>query len=110
MSVKKLQSFFICFTLLFIFASSAFSEDEVIGSVSIDKEALHNAMKQILMENPKLVYDAYNAYQKELKQKKQARILEQSFQNRISDTVEDWHPIKGPEDAPVTLIMYMDYQ
>ena len=110
MWIKKL-CFAVCIaTMLFFPVASAAGDDVVVGNVQMDKEQLREVIAEILKEDPELIYNAYNAHKRNLQKRKEKQLLENSFKNRIVDPIESWHPVKGPENAPVTLVMYMDYQ
>ncbi len=96
--------------LLFIAAAPAAAQDIAVGKVVIDKETLKEAVIQVLKDDPKLVYDAYTAYQRELAELRDQQQLEYSFKNPVSIPVREGNPAKGPADAPVTILSYTDFQ
>ncbi|MEW6079898.1 MAG: thioredoxin domain-containing protein [Thermodesulfobacteriota bacterium] len=85
------------------------AQDVAVGTVTIDKETLKAAIVQVLKDDPKLVYDAMNAYQQQMAGNSQQQ-LENSFKNPLSIPVRPENPSKGPEKAPVTVIAFMDFQ
>ena len=75
-----------------------------------DKTKLEEAVKQIIKDNPKLLYDTVNQYVAEQQKKKQTARFEAGFKNRVKDSVVAVNPVKGAENAPVTIIEYSDFQ
>jgi protein-disulfide isomerase len=86
-------------------------EVAIDGKVSIDEDKLREIIKQVIKENPKLIYDTINDYAKEQKKQKQVQQLESSFKNRIKDiAVNAGNPSRGPKDAAITIIEFTDFQ
>jgi len=77
---------------------------------AISEEQVREIVKQVIKENPKLIFDTVNNYVKEQQKKKQEQALEASFKNRIKDVISKNNPTKGPEKAPITIIEYTDFQ
>ena len=75
-----------------------------------DETKLEEAVKQIIKNNPKLLYDTINRYVAEQQKKKQTAQLEADFKNRVKDSVTAANPVKGAENAPITIIEYSDFQ
>jgi protein-disulfide isomerase len=75
-----------------------------------DDEHIKAIVKEVIRENPKLIIDVVSQYQADRKKRQQEQQLEASFKNRMTDTVADHNPRKGPADAPVTIIEYTDFQ
>ena len=75
-----------------------------------DDEKLRETIKQVIRENPKLLYDTINAYVRQQKAEDQARRLEANFKNRVKDVIQPGTPVKGAPNAPVTIIEYTDFQ
>ncbi len=76
----------------------------------LTEDQLREFVKQVIRENPKLLYDTINDYLREQQEKKQSRAMEESLENRVETQVADHNPTKGPEDARVTIIEYTDFQ
>jgi protein-disulfide isomerase len=95
--------------LLFFTLIPGSAQDITVGTVAIDKETLREAIIQVLKEDPKLVYDALNTYQQKMAGNSQQQ-LEDSFKNPLSIPVRPENPAKGPGNAPVTIISFMDFQ
>jgi protein-disulfide isomerase len=91
-------------------ACAACGPDARAAEASTDEDRIRTIVREVIRENPELIYDTLNQYAAERKQKQQEQQLEASFQNRIEDTVADHNPRKGPADAPVTIIEYTDFQ
>lgn len=75
-----------------------------------DDEALRETIKQVIRENPKLLYDTINTYVRQQKTEEQTRRLEASFKNRVEDVIQPGTPVKGAPNAPVTIVEYTDFQ
>lgn len=75
-----------------------------------DDTKLRETIKQVIRENPKLLYDTINVYVRQQKAEEQARRLEASFKNRVEDVIKPGTPVKGPQNAPVTIVEYTDFQ
>lgn len=75
-----------------------------------DQHQLKELIKQVIRENPKLLYDTITQYHRELQAQRRQQQLESSFKNRIEETVAAHNPVKGPADAAVTIIEYSDFQ
>jgi protein-disulfide isomerase len=106
-----------CLTLLTVVAGVMLltvmpgaAQDVAVGTVVIDKETLRAAIIQILKDDPKLVYDAFTTYQQQLAGTNEQQQLENSFKNPIPVSIRKENPAKGPENAPVTIVSYMDFQ
>ncbi len=77
---------------------------------TVEEDRLREFIKQTIRENPKLIHDVLVEYQQQLRLEKERRELEAAFRNRVSDTIEPHTPVKGPADAPVTIIEYSDFE
>jgi protein-disulfide isomerase len=102
--------FFTLCGLFFLAAISASAADVSVGTVTIDDDVLKKAIIQVIRDDPKIVYDAYMAYQRQLAQQRDAQQLEYSFKNPAAVPVRDDNPVKGPANAPITIVCFMDYQ
>jgi protein-disulfide isomerase len=80
------------------------------GDLTINENQLREIIKQVIKDNPKLIYDTVNQYVKEQRAQQQKQQLENSFKNRVKDVVEAHNPTKGPADAPITIIEYTDFE
>ena len=80
------------------------------GDLAVDEQQLREIVKEVIKENPKLIFDTVNNYVKEQQKKSQRQTLEASFKNRINDVVADNNPTKGHKNAPITIIEYTDFQ
>jgi protein-disulfide isomerase len=92
-------------TAISMVAATAYSNES-----PMDDERIKSLVKEVIRENPKLIIDTLNRYQAERKKKKQEQEFEASFKNRLTDTIADHNPSKGPVDALVTIIEYTDFQ
>ena len=73
------------------------------GKTAIDEEKVREIVKEVIKDNPELIYNTLNKYAKEQRTRQQEQLLESSFTNRTPDVVGSNNPTKGPEDAPITI-------
>lgn len=73
-------------------------------------QQLEEIVKRVIRENPKLLYDTITQYHRELQVRQRQQQLESSFNNRIADQPAPHNPVKGPENAVVTIITYTDFE
>ncbi len=102
--IKSLRTASVIFFFSFCMIASAFAQ------VTVDEEKLREFVIQVMKENPQLVFELYNQYASEMRAQQEDRQLDASFANRIEDTVSESNPVKGPADAPVTIIEYSDFE
>lgn len=76
----------------------------------LTEDQLRDFIKQVIRENPDLLYNTINEYLREQQQKKQAQAMEDALENRVETKIADHNPTKGPADAKVTIIEYTDFQ
>ena len=76
----------------------------------VTEDQLREFVKQVIRENPKLLYDTINDYLREQQQEKQEQAMEEALENRVETRVADHNPARGPEDAKITIIEYTDFQ
>ncbi len=94
----------------FFLSLPAAADDTAVGTVVIDQDTLKKAVVEVLKEDPKLVYDAYMAYQREMAQQREQQQLEYSFSHPITVPIRPDNPVKGPTNAPITIVSFMDFQ
>jgi protein-disulfide isomerase len=94
------------FTVLCFGTANATEETKV----QLDEESVKSIVEKVIRENPKLIFDAYNNYRRELARKRQKRQLEANFNNPINYEIDPGNPKKGPEDAPITIIENTDFE
>jgi protein-disulfide isomerase len=82
-----------------------------------DDAQLRDFILQVIKENPKLILDIINDYAKEQQKERaaqqkaqEARQFEDSFKNRINDSLESHTPLMGSGKAIITIIEYSDFQ
>lgn len=96
--------------ILSIFITTLFFTAALAAEVPGDETKLEEAVKKIIKDNPKLLYDTINQYVAEQQKKRQAEQFEAGFKNRVKDSIAAANPVKGAENAPVTIIEYSDFQ
>ena len=80
------------------------------GDITVDEDKMKEIIKQVIKENPKLLYDTLNLYAREQNKRQQEQLLESSFTNRTPDIVDSNNPTKGSENALITITEYTDFQ
>lgn len=73
-------------------------------------QQVEEIVKRVIRENPKLLYDTITQYHRELQVQQRQQQLESNFNNRIADQAAAHNPVKGPENAAVTIITYTDFE
>ncbi|MCK4487600.1 MAG: thioredoxin domain-containing protein [Desulfobacterales bacterium] len=95
---------FFCISILISFIGFGNAEECNVGR-------LKEIVKETIKENPELIYNAVNRYVSE--KRVEAQILkefEEGFNKRVKESISDRNPSKGPLNAPITIIEYMDFQ
>lgn len=87
----------------FIITTTVFAED-----IKLDEQRLQELIKKVIRENPKLIFEAYHQYQAQLREEQEKALIEESFKNRLQDTVTADNPVKG--SGPITIIEYSDFE
>lgn len=91
--------------LLLAVAAAAPAAEPAPGTQQVEE-----IVKRVIRENPQLLYDTITQYHRELQVRQRQQQLENSFNNRIADQAAPHNPIKGPENAAVTIITYTDFE
>ncbi len=76
----------------------------------LTEDQLREFIKQVIREDPKLLYDTIEEYLRQQQAAKQKQAMTEAMENRVEDRVADHNPTKGPADAAVTIIEYTDFQ
>ncbi len=71
---------------------------------------LREFIKQVIRENPELVYETVNRHIQKQKEAQQKQQIENALKNPVEDTVTADNPAKGEENAVITIIEYSDFQ
>ncbi len=99
-------------TLFLLMPAMTVTAEDV--TLTLDEEKLRELIKEVIRENPELLYETINAYVVELRQKKQDQDLESSLKGpRAEDEIRSHNPVKGPlkeEDAVITIVEYTDFE
>ena len=104
--MKKLMMNLVVFVCAGLFCVSL----SYAGKTAIDEEKVREIVKEVIKDNPELIYNTLNKYAKEQRTRQQEQLLESSFTNRTPDVVGSNNPTKGPENAPITITEYTDFQ
>ena len=93
-------------TAILVVPPAAWSAD----ASGMDEARLRELIKEVIKENPQLIYDTVNEYAMELQRQQREKEFEASLKNRRSEPLQDYHPTKGPDKAPVTIVEYTDFE
>ena len=74
------------------------------------EENMKEFVKQVIRENPDLIYEVLNNYLQEKKRQKGQEQFEAGFKNRVTDVAAAHNPTRGLENAPITIVEYTDFQ
>jgi len=94
---------FVCVILISVVTGYA-------GDITVDEDKMKEIVKEVIKENPKLLYDTISRYARDQNKRQQEQLLESSFTNRTPDVVDSNNPTKGPKNAPITITEYTDFQ
>jgi len=74
------------------------------------EKSMEEFVKKVIQENPELIYKVLNDYVKERKNRRVKDQQENAFENRVTDDYGPEHPVLGPEDAPIVIMEYTDFE
>ncbi|MCP4213846.1 MAG: thioredoxin domain-containing protein, partial [bacterium] len=102
----------------FLIAMWMISSVATAGSetVTMDKDELRQFIMTVIKENPQLLYDTIDVHIRELKKKNSRKKgfteaeLDSILNQKVKDEVHSYNPANGPEDAPILIIEYTDFQ
>lgn len=78
------------------------------GSDTITEEQIREIVIDVIKKNPKLIYDVLNNYVRKEREKNE---IASAFKHRISGIpINKYNPSKGPQDAPIIIIEFTDFQ
>lgn len=100
----------LCGIMLLLSLTPVSAGDVAVGTVTIDEEVLRKAVIQVIRDDPKMVYDAYMSYKRELAQKREKQQLEYSFKHPATVPVRKDNPVIGPKDAAITIVCFTEFQ
>ncbi len=106
--MKKIAGLFIC--LWVITGLGCAAGTPASKTVAMDEPAVRRLVLEVIRDNPDVVYEAVRRRADQLKAEARRRELERSFAERVDITVSPSDPVKGPADAPVTIIEFTDFQ
>jgi protein-disulfide isomerase len=95
----------LCLALLLAVPAAAPAADPAPGTQQVEE-----IVKRVIRENPQLLYDTITQYHRELQAQQRQQQQESSFNNRIADQAAAHNPVKGPQEAAVTIITYTDFE
>ncbi|MBF0101069.1 MAG: thioredoxin domain-containing protein [Desulfobacterales bacterium] len=104
--MKRVTLFFALWIIMFLFSQNMIYATEI----SMDEKALKEFIIQVIKDNPELIYKTANEYVKQMREKQLIQKIDESFKNRVIDEPRPNNPVKGPANAPITIIEYTDFQ
>ena len=99
-----------CLTVLLIAVLALPTFAWGVDDSGIDEARLRELIKEVIKENPRLIYDTVNQYHMELQRIQQEKEFEARFNNRQPEPLKDYHPSKGPDKAPIVIVEYTDFE
>lgn len=81
-----------------------------VHAQQMDRDALRDAVRDILIENPDIVIEAIEAYQEQEEVARQAQVTTRIAELRAELAAGATMPSVGAVDAPVTVIEFYDYE
>ena len=106
--MKRIAELLVCFFIVSGLGCAGRAPQK--AATAMDEAAVRQLVLEVIRENPAVVYDAVSAHARQMKEKARQEKLERSFRRRIQIKVNPSDPVKGPADAPITIIEFTDFQ
>lgn len=74
------------------------------------EEKVKQIIREYIKENPGEIYENISAHLIEQEQAGEAAQMQNALNNRVDVNVPDYAPVRGPEDAPVQIVEFSEFQ
>lgn len=91
-------------------ALSACNFDQVTNNKAITEEQVKLIIDNYIEENPGKILQEVNNYMAKMQAQQEIQAQEDMFKNPINITLDKETPVKGPENAPITIIEFSDFE
>ncbi len=106
---ESMKRFAACLALLSIATVSSVSA--AAGEpVIMDEKRLEEFVKEVIRENPELLYETIDRYIQERRRRKADQDLRSAMENRIEVAAAGHNPAKGPDGAAITIFEFTDFE
>jgi protein-disulfide isomerase len=106
--LNKIAKLTICFFVIAGLGCAGWTPQK--RPIAMDEAAVRQLVLDVIRENPGVVYEAVRERARQLKEEARRKDLERSFSHRTKVKVTPSDPVKGPADAPVTIVEFTDFQ
>lgn len=76
----------------------------------VNEAAVVEIVEKYVQENPGKIFETINAHLQRQQAEQEQNRVQASFENPVEDMLFDWTPVRGPENAPITIIEYSEFQ